>query len=288
MRLLIFAGGFLGTHVRCQATAAGREVITAGRSAAAGLPRHQLLDLAEDDPARIAAVLARLAPDAVVNCAGATAGDPGMLASANVSGTCALVHGDAPGADARTAGHLGSVAEYGRTEPDVPVSERTHPPGGALRGDQPGRNLAGRAGHHRRARRRGAARLQPGRPGRAADQPAGLAGSRAAPGTRARHRCPPRIAGRSAGFRSRPRRGRRGAGRDRRACLAPPRYSTSAAGGGSRMGPVKDCWRSAVIPARFTKPHRTCPARRAGLAEADISRAREVLAGRRPANCAHR
>ena len=128
MRLLIFGGGgFLGTHVRCQATSAGLEVITAGRSAAAGLPRHQLLDLAEDDPARIAAVLARLAPDAVVNCAGATAGDPGTLAAANVSGTCALVQAMLLARIPARLVHLGSAAEYGRTEPGVPVSERTDP-----------------------------------------------------------------------------------------------------------------------------------------------------------------
>ena len=71
MRLLIIgAGGFLGAHVRRRARAAGLDVVTAGRSALPDSPRHQLADLAADDPAAIAAMLAEVAPDAVVNCAG--------------------------------------------------------------------------------------------------------------------------------------------------------------------------------------------------------------------------
>src|ERR1700729_2473950 len=128
MRLLIVgASGFLGTHVRGQAAAAGIEVVTAGRSAAAGLPGYQHLDLAEDDPARIAAALAAVAPDAVVNCAGATAGDPGTLAAANVSATFALVKAMLVTRLPARLVHLGSAAEYGSTEPGVPVSERTAP-----------------------------------------------------------------------------------------------------------------------------------------------------------------
>ena len=126
MRLLIVgASGFLGTHVRGQAAAAGIEVMTAGRSAGADLPGYHHLDLAEDDPARIAAALAEVAPDAVVNCAGATAGDPGTLAAANVSATFALVKAMLMTQLPARLVHLGSAAEYGSTEPGVPVSERT-------------------------------------------------------------------------------------------------------------------------------------------------------------------
>jgi NDP-hexose 4-ketoreductase len=128
MRLLIVgASGFLGTHVRGQATAAGIEIMTAGRSAVAGLPGYLRLDLAADDPARIAATLAEVAPDAVVNCAGATVGDPGMLAAANVSATFALVQAMLLARIPARLVHLGSAAEYGPAEPGVPVSERTHP-----------------------------------------------------------------------------------------------------------------------------------------------------------------
>ena len=92
MRLLIIgAGGFLGGHVRRLAIQAGLDVDTAGRSALPGSPRHRLADLAADGPAAIATMLAEVAPDAVVNCAGAIAGPPAALVAANIDGTYALV-----------------------------------------------------------------------------------------------------------------------------------------------------------------------------------------------------
>lgn len=128
MRLLIVgASGFLGTHVRGQAAAAGMEIITAGRSAGTGLPGYQRLNLAAEDPARVAATLAEVAPDAVVNCAGATAGDPETLAAANVSATFALVKAMLLTRMPARLVHLGSAAEYGPAEPGVPVREQTDP-----------------------------------------------------------------------------------------------------------------------------------------------------------------
>jgi NDP-hexose 4-ketoreductase len=126
MRLLIIgAGGFLGQHAWQRARAAGAEVVTAGRSALPGSPRHQQIDLAGEDPARVAAMLAGLAPDAVVNCAGATAGGPDVLAAANINGTYTLVMAMLlAGLPARLV-HLGSAAEYGPTEPGVPIIEQT-------------------------------------------------------------------------------------------------------------------------------------------------------------------
>ena len=92
MRLLILgASGFLGGHVWRQAAAAGAEVVTAGR---AGLPcsaAHQRLDLAADDPAAIAEIIASVAPDAIANCAGLTVGGPDVLAAANITGAYTLV-----------------------------------------------------------------------------------------------------------------------------------------------------------------------------------------------------
>jgi NDP-hexose 4-ketoreductase len=130
MRLLIIgASGFLGAHVWRQAAAAGLEVITAGRTGPgpAGRCRHQRLDLSAADPARIAALLTELAPDAVVNCAGATTGDPGELAALNVTGVYALVRGMLLAGRPGRLIHLGSAAEYGRTEQGVPVHEQTMP-----------------------------------------------------------------------------------------------------------------------------------------------------------------
>jgi nucleoside-diphosphate-sugar epimerase len=128
MRLLIIgASGFLGRHVRLQASAAGLEVVTAGRSGWPGLPSHQRLDLSGDDAETIAAVITSVAPDAVINCAGATAGDPDVLAAANITGVYALVTAMLVSRAPARLVHLGSAAEYGRTEPGVPVAESATP-----------------------------------------------------------------------------------------------------------------------------------------------------------------
>jgi nucleoside-diphosphate-sugar epimerase len=121
--LIIGAGGFLGGHVRRQASAAGLTVVTASRSAQPGLPAHERLDLSADGPAHIAAVVSSAAPDAVINCAGATAGGPDVLAAANITGTHALTTAMLrAGIPARLV-HLGSAAEYGPGQPGVPVAE---------------------------------------------------------------------------------------------------------------------------------------------------------------------
>jgi len=125
--MVIGASGFLGAHVRHRACAAGLEVVTAGRSELPGSPRHQPVDLAVETPARIAAILADMAPDAVVNCAGATVGTPDVLAAANVSGTYALVTAMILAGTRARLVHLGSAAEYGCTERGVPVTEQVPP-----------------------------------------------------------------------------------------------------------------------------------------------------------------
>jgi nucleoside-diphosphate-sugar epimerase len=125
MRLLIIgATGFLGGHVRRRALAAGMDVVTAGRSPLPDSPRHQLANLAADGPAAIATMLAEVAPDAVVNCAGATAGPPSVLVAANVDGTYALVTAMLRTAAAARLVHIGSAAEYGCTQPGMLVTEQ--------------------------------------------------------------------------------------------------------------------------------------------------------------------
>ena len=203
MRLLIIgAGGFLGAHVRRLARAAGLDVVTAGRSPLPDSPRHQRADLAADGPAAIAAMLAEVAPDAVVNCAGATAGPPGALVAANIDGTYALVTAMLRAAPARLV-HLGSAAEYGAAEPGVPVSEQTAARPAGMYGvtKLAGTRLVG----------------TPRRPGwtpwccgcstrsvRARQPPACRAAwRRTAPGARARHRRAARAAGRRPGLRRR-------------------------------------------------------------------------------------
>jgi NDP-hexose 4-ketoreductase len=132
MRLLILgASGFLGGHVWRQATAAGAEVVTAGRAGLPGSPAHHRLDLATDDPAGIAEIIAAVAPDAIANCAGLTAGGVDVLAAANITGTYTLVRAMLlAGSPARLV-HLGSAAEYGGAEPGVPLNESAPPRPGA-------------------------------------------------------------------------------------------------------------------------------------------------------------
>jgi nucleoside-diphosphate-sugar epimerase len=121
--LVIGASGFLGTHVRDRAGALGMDVITAGRTPLPESRAHCLLDLTSDDPAALAGVLADVAPDVVVNCAGATGGDVGMLAAVNVSGTAALVRAMRMTGRPIRLVHLGSAAEYEPSEPGTAVAE---------------------------------------------------------------------------------------------------------------------------------------------------------------------
>ena len=135
MRLMIIgANGFLGAHVRRRASAVGAEVMTAGRSELSDSPGHRLIDLAEADPAQVAAVIAEVAPDAVVNCAGATTGTPEALAAANITGVYTLTKAMLLTRRRPRLVHLGSAAEYGRAEPGVPVTEQVAARPGAIYG----------------------------------------------------------------------------------------------------------------------------------------------------------
>jgi len=121
--LVIGASGYLGRHVRDAAGAAGLDVSTAGRSPLPDSRAHCLLDLATDSPAELAATLSEQAPDVVVNCAGATGGDVGTLAAANVTGTATLVSALRRTGRSIRLVHLGSAAEYGPSEPGTSVAE---------------------------------------------------------------------------------------------------------------------------------------------------------------------
>ncbi|AKN74440.1 MULTISPECIES: NAD-dependent epimerase/dehydratase family protein [Streptomyces] len=120
MRILVLGGtGYLGRHVAERLRALpGAQVLAAGRSAAAFAA-----DLAADPPGRLARTLAAAAPDAVVNCAGATGGDPVTLAEVNARGPAVLCAALREAAPTARLVHLGSAAEYGPGTPDVPVTE---------------------------------------------------------------------------------------------------------------------------------------------------------------------
>ncbi|KAA2263257.1 NAD-dependent epimerase/dehydratase family protein [Solihabitans fulvus] len=122
--LLIGATGFLGGHVLDLLSATeGTTVVTAGRSPVAASAAHLRLDLGGDDVAGIGSVLAEASPDAVVNCAGATGGEPATLAAANATGPARLATAMLRVRPAARLVHLGSSAEYGRVPVGVPVTE---------------------------------------------------------------------------------------------------------------------------------------------------------------------
>ncbi|MEU9099872.1 NAD(P)-dependent oxidoreductase [Streptomyces sp. NPDC048361] len=111
MRILVLGhSGYLGGHVARELRALpGVQFMSGGREASAGLA----VDLATVTPGPLAERLFALAPDAVVNCAGAVGPQPVTLAEVNVRAPavlCAALREAAP--HARLV-HLGSAAEYG-------------------------------------------------------------------------------------------------------------------------------------------------------------------------------
>lgn len=121
MRILVLGHtGYLGAHVAARLAALpGARVIGGGRSSGADVP----VDLASDPVGRLAERLASTAADAVVNCAGATGGDPVTLAEVNARGPAVLCAALARARPTARLVHLGSAAEYGPQGGRVPVSE---------------------------------------------------------------------------------------------------------------------------------------------------------------------
>jgi NDP-hexose 4-ketoreductase len=120
--LLLGASGFLGGHVYAALRAHPLvEPVTAGRHAAHA---DLWLDLTTAGPAAVAEVLGVAAPAVVVNCAGATRGDPTTLTRANVVAVAVLL--DGLGRLRRQPPrlvHLGCAAEYGAAPVGSPVAE---------------------------------------------------------------------------------------------------------------------------------------------------------------------
>ncbi|MDX3749665.1 NAD(P)-dependent oxidoreductase [Streptomyces sp. AK08-02] len=118
MRVLVLGStGFLGRHITEHLRAlSGVRVLHAGRSPGADLR----VDLTTTTVPALAADLRALAPDAVVNCAGAVGGGPLLLAETNARGPAvlceALTAADIP---VRLV-HLGSAGEYGTTAGQQP------------------------------------------------------------------------------------------------------------------------------------------------------------------------
>ncbi|MFI9612022.1 NAD-dependent epimerase/dehydratase family protein [Streptomyces sp. NPDC052023] len=121
MRILVLgATGYLGGHVAGRLRALpGTRLLVGGRSPGADVT----VDLAADRPQALTRALASVAPDAVVNCAGATGADAVTLAEVNARGPALLCAALREAAPAARLVHLGSAAEYGPGIPGVRVTE---------------------------------------------------------------------------------------------------------------------------------------------------------------------
>jgi nucleoside-diphosphate-sugar epimerase len=121
MRILVLGStGYLGAHVAERLRALpGALVLVGGRSPAADVG----VDLARVRPEQLAKTLARAAPDAVINCAGATGGDAVALAEVNARGPAVLCAALRETVPAARLVHLGSAAEYGPGAPGTKDTE---------------------------------------------------------------------------------------------------------------------------------------------------------------------
>lgn len=127
--LVMGANGFIGRHIAADFAARPDITVVGGGLGAApeGLEKGWLeLDLLAGD-GRLAAELRRIAPAALVNCAGATVGSTADLFRLNVLTTDAILSAlRDSGAPPRLV-HLGSAAEYGPGPQGAPVSEAAFP-----------------------------------------------------------------------------------------------------------------------------------------------------------------
>jgi NDP-hexose 4-ketoreductase len=137
--LVLGANGFLGSHV-CEAlerqTGDCPWVGVARRPARPTKPTLSSwisLDLVVAPTAAYERLFTRVDPCAVVNCAGATIGDPASLHAANIGIVRKLVTVMSAGSDACLI-HFGSAAEYGPQPTDVPVAESATPHPSSLYG----------------------------------------------------------------------------------------------------------------------------------------------------------
>jgi nucleoside-diphosphate-sugar epimerase len=121
--LVIGAAGLIGRAVLAQAEGAGAAHAVVGRPSAS-MPEAHVLRLAPDAVDRLAGLLERLRPDAVVNCAGRTSGTDDELRAANVDPVAALLEALPAAAPGARLVHLGSAAEYAEV-PDRATHEST-------------------------------------------------------------------------------------------------------------------------------------------------------------------
>ena len=126
-RLLVLgAGGFIGRAVRRE-LAGAHEVACIDRIVAGGESGEEWfqLDLLEASPDEIVEVTRRVAPHAVINCAGLVDGPTEQLVRGNVLLVARLL--EIADAEHLRLVHLGSAAEYGVSDPETTVDEHSPP-----------------------------------------------------------------------------------------------------------------------------------------------------------------
>jgi nucleoside-diphosphate-sugar epimerase len=127
--LVLGANGFIGGWVAESFRDSGGELAGAGLGAE---PPGFLgpwfdLDLLTDDVADVARLIRDLGPRVVVNCTGATVGSSAELMNVNAVSTSRLLEAIAASGLAVRLIHIGSGAEYGRADEEVPVAESACP-----------------------------------------------------------------------------------------------------------------------------------------------------------------
>ncbi|GAA1269974.1 NAD-dependent epimerase/dehydratase family protein [Kitasatospora nipponensis] len=120
--LLLGADGFLGRHIAEALLALPEaDLVTGGRRAT-----HRLaVDLTDVQVEPLAADLAELAPDLVVNCAGAVSGSARFQSEVNARGPAVLVEAIQLACPKARLIHLGSAGEYGPGEIGSSLTERS-------------------------------------------------------------------------------------------------------------------------------------------------------------------
>lgn len=124
MRMLVLgASGFLGLHV-VEAAAAHREIALASHfHARLGARDGPMLDLVAATASELQRFLDEAAPQAIVNCVGATGGDTSHLEALNVTLVARLLAAARNAVPGVRFVQIGSAAEYGATLPHEAVTE---------------------------------------------------------------------------------------------------------------------------------------------------------------------
>lgn len=126
--LLLGGSGFLGRHVR-HALAARADVAVTAPGPHIGTSSRDPggLDLVTDGISRLATLIERVRPVAVINCAGRTEGSNEELVACNVVLVRNVIEAMCRADVGARLVHLGSAAEYGATLPATAVSETDTP-----------------------------------------------------------------------------------------------------------------------------------------------------------------